>query len=355
MSDSNAEQTGFRDHDPRISYFMKGAATQNFGDYLSEIFAKEFMLHPRVEADVYRLVGSVIETSYILSDLRHIIGLQSGHIAYWCCGKRTNVPLEPKVQAMCSFFGVRGPLTRDLLKLPENTVLGDPGLLASLFHTPAKSPAYENRTVCIPHFEDLKPDAELLKISGADFVLRPGIAATEHDLRQLLDKIASASFILTGSLHGAIIACAYGRPFAFWDNGHVDIPFKWDDFARSINIPTIFVENVAAGWKTFREDISLQIRIPSLSRILEVCPFSIRPSTLLRALSHDGRIRPEDVPLAAQALDTLECFNPNTVHRLQDLSARYRRNHDQMHQLIRVRVIRAKKAVKKVIKKIVFQ
>jgi hypothetical protein len=74
------------------------------------------MLHPQVEADVYRLVGSVIETTYILSDLRHIVGLQSGHIAYWCCGKRTTVPLEPKVQAMCSFFGARGPLTRDLRK-----------------------------------------------------------------------------------------------------------------------------------------------------------------------------------------------------------------------------------------------
>jgi hypothetical protein len=175
---------------------VKGAPTQNFGDYLPEILAKEFMLHPRIEADIYRLIGSIIDTTWVLRDLRHTIGVQSGHVAFWCCGMRTNGPLDPKVQAMCSFFGVRGPLTRDLLKLSE----------------------YENRSVCIPHIHDTKPHAELLKISGADLVLRPEISATEQELRRMLDKIASASFVLTGALHAAIIACAYGRPFAFWDN-----------------------------------------------------------------------------------------------------------------------------------------
>src|SRR5580704_18169510 len=60
MEDSDAEYSGFREHDPRINYFVKGAPTQNFGDYLPQILAKEFMLHPRVDADIYRLVGSVI-------------------------------------------------------------------------------------------------------------------------------------------------------------------------------------------------------------------------------------------------------------------------------------------------------
>jgi len=355
MTDSDADYNGFREHDPRINYFVKGAPTQNFGDYIPQILAKEFMLHPRVEADIYRLVGSVIDSSWILRDLRHSIGSQSGHIAFWCCGMRTNAPLDPKVQAMCSFFGVRGPLTRDLLKLPEDTVLGDPGLLAPLFHTPSKVPRYENRTVCIPHIQDVKPDAELLKMSGADLVLRPEIAATEHALHQILNKIASASFVLTGALHAAIIACAYGRPFAFWDNGHVDVPFKWQDFARSINISCTFVENVAEGKKTYSGSIAPQLRILPLSPILQICPFFIRPSALLRALSHDGRLCMDDARLAAQALEDLDCFRPSTVYRLQDWSARYRANRERMQQIIRVRAGRAKEAVKNVIKKIVFQ
>jgi hypothetical protein len=55
LSMSNTEHNGFREHDSRINYFVKGAPTQNFGDYLPQILAKEFMLHPRVEADIYRL------------------------------------------------------------------------------------------------------------------------------------------------------------------------------------------------------------------------------------------------------------------------------------------------------------
>src|ERR1700752_2303645 len=86
--------------------FREGPPAQNFGDYLPELLAKEFMLHPRVEADIYRLIGSVIDNAWILRDLRHTIGLQSGHIALWCCGMRTGEPLDSKVQAMCSFLGV---------------------------------------------------------------------------------------------------------------------------------------------------------------------------------------------------------------------------------------------------------
>jgi hypothetical protein len=353
--DPDPKGIGFRDHDPRINYFVKGAPTQNFGDYLPEILAKEFMLHPRVEADIYRLIGSVIDNTWILRDLRHTIGLRSGHIAFWCCGMRTNVPLEPKVRAMCLFFGARGPLTRDLLGLPENTVLGDPGLLAPLFHAPSKVPEYENRVVCIPHIQDVKPDAELLKMSGADLVLRPEIGATENELRQILNKIASSSFVLTGALHAAIIACAYGRPFAFWDNGHLDIPFKWQDFASSVNIPCNFVKNVAEGRKAYADSIGPQLRIPPLSPILETCPFFIRPSALLRSLAHDGRLDIEDIRSAAQALEDLDCFKPSTVYRLQDSSAQYRANRDRMQRLVSVRAGRAREAFKKIIKKIVFR
>jgi hypothetical protein len=342
---------GFREHDSRITYSVKGALAQNFGDYLPELLAKEFMLHPRVEADIYRLIGSVIDNAWILRDLRHTIGLQSGHIAFWCCGMRTGEPLDPKVQAMCSFFGARGPLTRDGLGLPAATVMGDPGLLAPLFRTPRVLPGYANRSVCIPHFYDGKPVSELLESSGADVVLRPEIPATEQALREILDKIASAAFVLTGSLHGAIIACAYGRPFAFWDNGHVDIPFKWRDFASSVNIPCVFVRNVAEGREAYR-DIAPRIRIPPLSPILEICPFFVRPSALLRALCHDGRLQCDEARGAAQVLEELGCYQPNIVLQLQGQSAKYRANRDTLKQIICVRAGRAKVAVKAALKRI---
>ncbi|HSW22478.1 MAG TPA: polysaccharide pyruvyl transferase family protein, partial [Burkholderiaceae bacterium] len=228
--------TGFREHDARIRYFVKGEPRQNFGDYLPELLAKTFFLHPRVDADVYRVIGSVIEPEWIRRDLRRNVGIERGCVAFWGCGKRDDKPLDPHTRSLCRFFGTRGPLTRDALGLAHDTVLGDPGLLAPLMHHPTPAPDVEGRTVCIPHVQDQRSDAELLALSGADLVLRPLVRASEADLRRMLDRIASAQFVLSASLHGAIVACAYERRFAFWDNGHLDVEFKWRDFAASIGV-----------------------------------------------------------------------------------------------------------------------
>lgn len=319
--------SGFRELDARVHYFVRGAAVQNFGDYLPELLVQALLQQPRVEADIYRLIGSVIESSWILRDLRHTLGVAHGTIAFWCCGMRNERPLRAKAASLCSFFGVRGPRTRDRLGLAADTVLGDPGLLAPLFHRPAPSPATSGRTICIPHIHDPKTDAELLDISGADVVVRPQIAATEAALRDILDKIAGADFVLTASLHGAIIACAYGRPFAFWDNGHVDIVFKWQDFAESVNLTAQFVKTVRDGVALHRDVQASRLRLPPLTPILDVCPFAARPSALARALAHDGRLDGVDVDTLARAFDSLASSQPAAIDQLRRLSAKHRALH----------------------------
>ena len=114
VKDFNAEPASFHDHDPRISYFMKGAPTQKFGDYFGTF--REGIHAPSAGGSRCLSTGGQCHRNdlHFQRPTPHYCGLQSGHIAYWCCGKRTDVPLEPKVQAMCLFFGARGPLTRDL-------------------------------------------------------------------------------------------------------------------------------------------------------------------------------------------------------------------------------------------------
>lgn len=312
---------GFRDHDERIRYFVKGDPMQNFGDYLPELLAKAFLLHPRIDADVYRLIGSVIEPEWIRRDLRRATGIARGSVVFWGCGKRDATPLDARTHALCRFFGVRGPLTRDVLGLPADTVLGDPGLLAPLMHRPAAADT-AGQSICIPHIHDAKSDAELLAISGAEQVLRPQIQASEAALCRILDRIAAARFVLTASLHGAIVACAYGRPFAFWDNGHVDVVFKWQDFAASIGVPCSFVPDLAEGERVFAQMFVPRIVVPPLAPILDACPFAVRPAAMLHALQHDGRLPPDaNAAQAAEALETLPSARPETVHALQLASA----------------------------------
>jgi hypothetical protein len=61
----------------------------------------------------------------------------------------------------------------------------------------------------------------------------------------------------------------------------------------------------------------------------------------------------DEARIAAQVLEEL-CFQPNTVYRLQDWSARYRTNRDRLKQIVRLRAGRSKEAVKDVVKKIAF-
>ncbi len=303
----------FGKHDPRIDYFVKGAERQNFGDYLPEIFAHEFLTYPKVDADIFRLVGSVIEERWIAWDLARATGLKSGMVAYWCCGARRAVPIPAQLLAQCRFFGVRGPKTRDLLGLPADTVMGDPGLLAPLFHNPRPHPATRGKVIAIPHIEDPKSPAELLQMSGADLIVSPEIEGSEAALRDLLDQIASADFVLTSSLHGAVIACAYGRPFAFWNNGHIDAPFKWDDFAGSIGLDIAWASNVADGRRIYADQMAPSLRKPDLTAILDICPFVVRPSVMLRAMAYDGILDKSVAASASAALDTLASSKLDTV------------------------------------------
>ncbi len=325
-----AKTSGFREHDARIRYHVNGDPVQNFGDYLPELFAKEFLLHPRVEADAYRLVGSVIDPVWILKDLRERVGVEAGKVAFWCCGLRGSEGLAESVRPFCDFFGVRGPRTRDGLRLPAATVLGDPGLLVPLLHQPAVSAATAGRVMCMPHIHDTRSDSELLALGGADVVVRPKIFATEAALREVFDKLASADFVLTASLHGAIIAAAYGTPFAFWDNGHLDVPFKWQDFTESVGMPCHFVKTVALGRQHYREEIAPAYRGLPLTPILDVCPFNVRPTVLLQALVHDGELLAGDAARLASVFERLPSAHPQEVQRLQQESARYR---EERHSL----------------------
>jgi hypothetical protein len=315
---------GFEELDERVYYFIKGATEQNFGDYLPEMFCKAFFLHPRVDLEVYRLVGSVITEQWIKRDLRLRNGVVSGRIGYWGCGMRDGSPISPALLAHCLFFGVRGPATRDALGLPADTVLGDPGLLAPLFHETKPHPETAGRSICVRHVHDTRSDAELLEIAGTDLIVSPIIESSEAALREIIDKIASAEFVLTASLHAAIIACAYGTPFCFWDNGHVDIPFKWQDFAGSAGFEARFAGTLDEGRRLFEDSYRPHIAIPPLSGILDVAPFTIRPGMMLKALAHDKIIDGDALAPIAAAFDRLGSNDWSEIRRLQRVSAAQR-------------------------------
>jgi hypothetical protein len=270
-----------------VTYGLEGGPVQNMGDFLSELFLARIATAGPQKYSRIRLIGSVISETVIRLDLRAAGASQEAALAYWGCGQRDEHIIDAKLRARCRFHGVRGPLTRTRLGLPENTVTGDPALLLPLLHEPELLPGLAGRTICIPHFHDPAPDARILEQSRAQFVIRPQLPPSLDALLQMIDVICSAEFVLAGALHAAIIACAYRRPFAYYIEDYVDLPFKWLDFAASVNIPAVFARNVQEGWRAWQALLAPGLRRPPLAPILAEYPGAVRPGLMEKAKDLD--------------------------------------------------------------------
>jgi hypothetical protein len=270
-----------------VTYWLQGGPVQNMGDFLTELFLARIgvpapQLYPRI-----RLIGSVISEFIIRSDLRAARTSPEAAVAYWGCGQRDEHIIDSKLRARCRFHGVRGPLTRIRLGLPERTAIGDPAFLLPLLHEPRLLPALAGRTICVPHFRDRALDQVHLEHSGADFVVRPNLPASLDALLHMINVICSAEFVLAGALHAAIIACAYRRPFAFYIEDYVDLPFKWLDFAASVNIPAVFARNAEEGRRAWQMLLGPSLRRPQLAPILAEYPGAVQPGLSEKAANWD--------------------------------------------------------------------
>lgn len=255
-----------------VAYWRRGEPIANFGDYLTELlYAGLFHGPAKYPRARIHLLGSVIAPDWF----RHAADHGFRRIAFWGCGLRRPKGLSRAVLQRAVLLGVRGPLSRDRLELPAATPLGDPALILPRIYTPRADAPIAARTICIPHFLDDTEDGTLLARTGADLVLRPNIQANVADCERLIDALASARFVLAGALHGAIVAYAYGVPFAFYRAPKIDIPFKWQDFAASIGFHCAFVDTVADGEAYYDANRGRASQC-SVDGLLDVAPFPLR-------------------------------------------------------------------------------
>ena len=122
------------------------------------------------------------------------------------------------------FAVVRGPRTRSCIDGDVREQYGDPGILLPTFYTPRPLGRRYDIGV-VPHAVD--KDAMAL---GDSEVL--SIDIEEHDWRLTVDRIAACDIIISSSLHGIVVAEAYGIP-AVWvqpTDGLKGGAFKFHDY-----------------------------------------------------------------------------------------------------------------------------
>ena len=186
-----------------LRHWHFGGAEQNFGDALSpyivkRLLGKQHTLEVNGEGEVDLLaIGSWLHYAR-----------EGTHI--WGTGLRTDPPQEHDAThdyKTLNVHAVRGPLTRDFLMRRGiwcPAVYGDPALILPELFQPGRDPKLAGRVGLVPHLSGIEKYQH-----ARDFhVISPLTTNVEDVIRQ----IVSCSAIVSQSLHGLIVADAYGIP-----------------------------------------------------------------------------------------------------------------------------------------------
>lgn len=185
----------------------------NFGDTLTPIILGHFL-------------GEDIEFSSEPGNGR-IVGVGSithhskpGDIVF---GSGCNRPSKIIDGTGIKFIAVRGPLTRAQIrnaKVPE--IYGDPAILLPRIYSPIVEPAYTRGIM--PHYVD--------KLKAP----KPGPGEIyidiQADWKDVIEQVLSCNEIVSSSLHGIIVAEAYGIPatWEIWGDKIIGGEYKFQDY-----------------------------------------------------------------------------------------------------------------------------
>ncbi|WP_218352158.1 polysaccharide pyruvyl transferase family protein [Alteromonas lipotrueiana] len=142
-------------------------------------------------------------------------------------GTGLNKKMDDKVNKFRSLDvrAVRGPLTRDyLLKrdIDVPQIYGDPALLLPYFYPRAlMENTVKKDYIVINHMND-----DMQKYQGHEDKL---VTPMQYP-GSFIEQIINSKRVISSSLHGVIIAEAYGVPAVFFDSGSGESMFKYEDY-----------------------------------------------------------------------------------------------------------------------------
>lgn len=206
----------------------KSGATVNLGDEVSApiveaVSGREVVWSELASADL-TATGSILQMLY------GVLRGRSEPIHVWGSGvvQPQRLPHRPEV----IYTAVRGPLTRGMAELPYLMPMGDPALLAADVW-PANG-TKDHAVGIVPHFSQLShPSWRELADRNPRSVI---IDVTDPDIAASVRTIARCDLVVSTSLHGLILADAFGVPNV-WVQGkdlHKATAFKFYDYLASV-------------------------------------------------------------------------------------------------------------------------
>jgi pyruvyltransferase len=255
-------------HIIKLHYWNREFSTKyNFGDLLSKYIVEKVsqckVEFSSLENNSFIAIGSMINRATILRRCR-----------FWGTGV---MHLRLNFIHGNKFFAVRGPLSRYTLisagyECPD--IYGDPALLLPKFYNPKLPKKYKLGVICHYHHQ------KLVKLEdGVKFI---NILRSEDEIHSFIDEVLQCEKIISSSLHGIIVANAYGIP-AKWFIVN-DLPLggdptkKFYDYFSSVQmplqIPIIFKKDdfISEGYSKLIDD-TVDLKI-NLDLLMQAFPYS---------------------------------------------------------------------------------
>lgn len=149
-------------------------------------------------------MGSILESAKFIERIR------GGNLYVWGSGSKGRLVSCSHLKK-AKFCSVRGPLTRNLLlslgvkDVPE--IYGDPALLVPSIWNEIDIGPRDGPVLVIPHYTELGVAENIL---GAQASREYKILDPRSPIDYVINAVANAPAILSSSLHGLILADAYG-------------------------------------------------------------------------------------------------------------------------------------------------
>lgn len=193
----------------------------NAGDHLSKIVVQQMLALKDLE------LTQKINVKNKLMAIGSVMHFANENDCVWGTGINGKISLDALKFKYLDVRAVRGPKTRKLLldmglKVPE--IYGDPGLLLPFF--------FSRDTLLINN--EQKKDFIVIPHMNEDFSLykkyNNNICSPKQGAISFTRQIVNSEFVISSSLHGVIIAEAYGIPAVLLENSSGESSFKYDDY-----------------------------------------------------------------------------------------------------------------------------
>jgi len=209
-------------------YYWQKHGNENFGDYLS------LKLVERIVGGQVAVVSKKEELQKKLLAIGSVLIMANNGDVLWGTGMNGK-RMDSELYQFDSLDvrAVRGPLTREFLMnhcnidFPE--IYGDPALLVPYFFPEfIKKEKAQYPYIVIPHYseEDLFPKS-----------LYSNVIYPTDPWRDIIRAIVDSEFVISGSLHGIVVAEAYGIPARYLRISDHEPLLKYMDYYLSTNRP----------------------------------------------------------------------------------------------------------------------